>query len=411
MLKIKPPLSPVEADVVLPFSKSISNRLLILQALSPNKFAIKNLSDADDTALLQELLQKGQGLLDARDAGTAFRFLTAYCSLVPGKYMLTGTERMMERPVGELVDALRLLGASIEYAGSPGFPPLHITGGGLHGGEVELDGRQSSQFASALLLIAPFIPGGLRVRLSGSAVSASYIDMTIRLMKDAGWKIQRDSADILIPEQQIKVASAEVEPDWSSATFWFEFVALYPSARLRIKGLRSSGVQGDQMAAIHFKLLGIDSKQEGGDVLLTSAEKSSVSSPLEFDLRSTPDLAPALIMACAGLKIRAVFTGLSHLRIKESDRLEVLAGILSSAGVLLVAGESSIELTAFPDTYGPLMVNPKKDHRIAMAAAMFSTICGEVVITDERVVAKSYPEFWHQLSVAGFELTYLENGT
>ncbi|MFM2135345.1 MAG: hypothetical protein RL021_745 [Bacteroidota bacterium] len=389
-------------SVRLPFSKSISNRLLLLRAFSKGKVTVNGLSDATDTVRLQRLLEQHSSSYDAGDGGTTLRFLLPYLAMNGSECTLAGNERMNRRPVRELVDALRSLGANILYVAAEGYPPLHILPAEIRGGAVNVDTSRSSQFASALMLAAPFICGGLTLRFSGTRVSDSYVDMTLRVLAAAGVEFIVEDSGVRIPQQQLPETEFDVELDWSSAAFWYQLVALRQECSLLLTGLRTGSFQGDESVSKHFSRLGVVTTPTAEGIRIDSNVPSEMSVPLEFDLRSTPDLAPALIVACFGRRIPAVFTGIEHLRYKESDRMAVLLKYLSAMGARVVHAGGRFELQSFPDQFPSFTVDPHEDHRIAMAFAILSCLHGGVKVSHPEVVRKSYPEFWDQLAACGF---------
>jgi 3-phosphoshikimate 1-carboxyvinyltransferase len=398
-------------SIELPYSKSISNRLLIVQALSGNLLEISGLSDSTDTSRLAAVLISNAERIDAGDGGTTFRFLLPFLCLRDGVHSLTGTTRMQQRPIAELVEALRQLGAQIEYEATTGFPPLKIHGGNLKGGTVAIDVSRSSQFATALLLIAPFLPLGLKLNLKGEIVSSSYIDMTLNLMSRIGVRFHHQGNSIEVPAQNISHASIEVERDWSAAAFWYLLVAVTRGKQVRMKGLVASGVQGDEVAAELFSHLGVVTSFEVSLTLISTSGFYLPKEEIEFDLKSTPDLAPALMAACFALKQPARFTGVAHLQFKESDRLQVLQAIFTSAGALVEVDENSFQLLQFPLEFSPVDVNPLDDHRIAMTFGILAAAGFHFRIAHPEVVSKSYPDFWSQLSALGFTIPFIESSS
>lgn len=389
-------------SVRLPFSKSISNRLLLLSAFSKGNVTINGLSEATDTVRLRRLLEQRGSSFDAGDGGTTLRFLLPYLALSGLDCTLTGTERMNLRPVRELVDALRTIGADIRYLVTEGYPPVHILPSPIKGGNVTVDTSRSSQFASALMLAAPFISGGLTIQLSGSRVSDSYLIMTMRILAAAGIVFDSDGSTIRIPQQELPKIVFDVERDWSSAAFWYQLVSLQPGSSLLLQDLRKGSFQGDEIVSDHFARLGVMTSQTAEGVRIDSCPLPDSTVPLEFDLQSTPDLAPALVVACFGRKIPAVFTGIEHLRFKESDRLLVLQKYLTILGARVLHEGGRFELRSFPDQVASLTVDPHDDHRIAMAFAILGSACRGVRVSQPDVVRKSYPEFWDQLAACGF---------
>lgn len=419
----------LNGEISLPASKSISNRLLMIRALSGTDMHIEHLSDADDTLLLADLLARYSSisLLDCRNAGTALRFLTAYCSIQPGEHLLTGSERMKQRPVGILVEALRSLGASIDYDGCPGYPPLRITGKNLRGGDVTVDASVSSQYVSALLLIAPYLSGGLTITITGKQVSSPYVDMTIGMMEKFGVTVQRNGSALCVApgvyrQEKPSAEGFGVEADWSSAAFWYEAAALSESAEIAIPGLYRESLQGDAIVTELFQPLGVKTLFQEDGILLIKEKGSGQwavgrgqlavgKGQSVVDLSDFPDLAPALIVSYAVLGIPTRFTGLEHLAIKESNRLQAL---VTESGKLHLEirhpASGTIETTrnglrpTDPAETGPVIIETYGDHRIAMAFAMVAAKSGKIWISNPGVVAKSYPGFWEEMEEVGFEV-------
>lgn len=398
------PSGPVRAQIHLPASKSISNRVLILRALAGGSAVIENLSDCDDTRVLLSALNQHQEQVDIKAAGTAMRFLTAYFSAVPGKRLLTGTERMQNRPVEVLVDALRQIGACIEYEGKKGYPPLKIAGQHLSGGPLTVKGDISSQYISALLMIAPVLEKGIELVLSGKMVSKPYIDLTLKLMGDFGVEVERlNENHIRIAPQVYRDIPYLIESDWSAASYWYEIALLSErGSQIELVGLDKDSYQGDRRIVEIFALLGIDTEFTSGGVKLEKKEVSA--GRLDITLTDQPDLAQTLVIACLLKGIPFRFTGLQSLRIKETDRIEALINECLKLGFLLHAEGDSIlyweggkrKVENIP------VINTYEDHRMAMAFAPVAYKFPSVVIEDAQVVTKSYPSYWNDLKKAGF---------
>jgi len=406
---------PAFAEITLPASKSISNRLLIMQYLSGNRIMVENLSMAEDTLLMQRLLQEtGRHVtvgnaqdcctLNCNNAGTVFRFLTALLAIEPGSWILTGSDRMKKRPVSALCDALIHLGASIEYCEEEGFPPIKIQGRRLNGGKVQIDASRSSQYVSALLMIAPLLPGGLRITLKNNTASKPYIDMTLALMKNAGINAKSDGRQIKVEQGEYGQSSFVVEPDWSSASYWYEIAALMPEAAIMLHGLSLRSLQGDALLPDIFSLLGVGSYETGEGILLKKIPESlsfaTVQSKISFDLSQNPDLAPALAATCTGLNVEATLTGLGNLIIKESNRLLALQSELSKINPLVRIISQNGLFTGrqrFIQEYEPVFFSTYADHRMAMALAPLAACCKHVIVENPEVVAKSYPGYWDDL--------------
>ncbi|MFH1159998.1 MAG: 3-phosphoshikimate 1-carboxyvinyltransferase [bacterium] len=407
----------LNGKITLPASKSISNRLLMIRALRGKKFRITNLSKADDTILLQHLLKEVEGNgkrravfeLDTRNAGTVMRFLAAYLTMKPGKWILTGSERMRQRPIGIQVEALRKLGADIEYLSKLGYPPLMIKGRSLKGGEVDVDASVSSQFISAILMIAPYLPGGLTLRMSGLPVSFPYIEMTLGLMKEYGIMLRREKNRIRVEPGTYSGKDYRVEADWSAAAFWYEAAALSEQACLELPALEQNSLQGDAILALVYQNFGVQTEYTPNGVILTQVPRKSKG--FYFDFTGYPDIAPAVISTCAGLGIRGRFEGLQSLRIKETDRLEALQREYEKLGVNVEAADVTELLKAFefaPSHLQPgpgLVMETYGDHRMAMTFAPLALKLGSIRIKNPDVVAKSYPGFWEDLRKTGFVLS------
>ena len=403
----------LRTTVRLPASKSISNRILFINAMSARPQEIHNLSDCDDTNVMLHALQLQQTDIDIKAAGTAMRFLTAYLAGKEGHWTITGTERMQNRPIKMLVDALNTVGAQIEYMEKEGFPPLRINGCTLEGGEVSLDGSISSQYISALLMAAPDMLNGLRLHLTGQVISKPYLHLTIRLMNEFGVTVFEDGQTLTIPPQPYISVPFTVESDWSAASYWYEMVALsefqVPSpdeVEVVLTGLFANSMQGDAKIVDLFDQLGVKTTFVSNGVVLTRKERS-IHEPFMYDFTDIPDMAQTLAVTCVMLDIPFSFSGLQSLKIKETDRLAALRNELSKFGYLLTEEDGKIlhwngERTESIDS--PL-IQTYEDHRMAMAFAPIALRYNAGVrITDIEVVSKSYPRFWDDLRSADFQL-------
>ncbi|MEI7662211.1 MAG: 3-phosphoshikimate 1-carboxyvinyltransferase [Bacteroidota bacterium] len=400
----------------LPASKSISNRLLMMKALSKTGFEIKNLSDADDTLLLQKLIatvmagsNKNRVVeLDAAMAGTVMRFVTAWLSMKPGKWVLTGSDRMKQRPIGILVEALNHLGASIDYLAKPGYPPLLIRGADLTGHELVIDPGVSSQFTTAILLIAPFLPNGLIINFKGKTVSTPYMNMTIRMMQSFGAEIKEGKTRIHVRPGMYTPVDSVVEADWSAAAFWYEAAAFSDEVDIELLGLQKESLQGDAILPSLFENFGILTRFTDRGVHLTKTRKKI--DGFYFDFSDHPDIAQPVIATCAGMGIRSRFEGLKSLQIKETDRLRAMKNEIGKLGVsveLSIQGEnlSALEIKSSKSSFpGALTFETYGDHRMAMALAPLVLKTGSLKIINPDVVAKSYPQFWKDLQMVGFEI-------
>ena len=398
--------SSLVGEIKLPSSKSISNRILIINALSYSAYPVKNLSDCDDSMVMNQVLESNTNRFNIGHAGTAMRFLTAYLSQIVGEWHLTGSERMQQRPISILVDALRKMGAQIEYAGAEGFPPLKITGTALKGGILEMDGSISSQYISALLMIAPTVQGGLTLRLMNRITSRSYIEMTLHLMKKFGIKYQWKGNEIRIREQTYKPISYTVEADWSGASYWYAMAVLSGPCNLYLKGLYLNSLQGDAVLAEWFEhYFGIKSRQDGDSVRLTK-NKEVFLKRLDLNFIENPDIAQTFVVLAIGKKLPFHFSGLKTLKIKETDRIAALKNECAKLGVALT--EPAEGELAWDGTINETLVQKEPviatydDHRMAMAFAPVAIFSGSVRIGDAMVVTKSYPSFYDDLRKVGF---------
>ncbi len=413
MLKINYNNKELAGTFGLPASKSLSNRLLIMRALQRSKVLFDNLSEADDTYMMRLYLSfintcAGSDIplsLDTHNAGTVFRFLLAYLARQDGKWLLTGGERMCQRPIGALVDALRSLGADIKYTEKEGFPPLLIHGKNLNGGVVELNASSSSQYVSALMLIAPHLPGGLTIRLKTEPVSSAYIDMTATLMQDFGAEVSVSKKEVRVEEGSYSVERVSVERDWSAAAFWYEMVAFKAGASVHLPGLSKNSVQGDRFLTTVFAKLGVHSDFTEDGLVLTHTGK--VAETIDFDFANAPDIVPSVMVACAGLGVEARFSGIEHLRIKESDRILSMQQELGKIGTKIVPDGKHYILYPEKSPVGKLIFNSHGDHRMAMSLAPLAMKFGTVMVIEPDVVKKSYPGYWDEMEKTGIFM--LEN--
>lgn len=393
----------IRATIKLPASKSISNRALIINALGKGRFTPENLSDCDDTSVMIKALSEENDTIDIMAAGTAMRFLTAFLSVSEGTKIITGTKRMQQRPISILVDALRTLGAHIEYVGEEGFPPLKIMGALLTKEEISLKGDVSSQYISALLMIAPILKHGLTIHLTGEIISKPYINLTLQLMKDFGAKARwiSDSSISVEPHPYAPVPFT-VESDWSAASYWYEIAALSKDAEVELLGLFPDSYQGDSKVADIFARLGIRTKFTAWGVMLKKTGK--LPKRLDYDFINEPDLAQTLVVTCAALGVPFRFTGLQSLKIKETDRIAALIKELGKLGYTLK--EENNSTLSWDGERNHSDANPTidtyEDHRMAMAFAPMCLVNQNIIINDPQVVSKSYPHYWEDLRLAGF---------
>ena len=402
---IKAPKGEWNTSVKLPASKSISNRALILNALSYSPYDIQNLSDCDDTEVLVRALNSNGRDFDIKAAGTAMRFLTAYLSKIVGEWTITGTERMKNRPIKLLVDALNSLGARIEYIEKEGYPPLRIYGSALQGGEISLAGNVSSQYISALLMVAPLMEKGLVLHLDKNIISRPYIELTLQLMAQFGVQAEWTKQTIRVAPQSYKPVSFKVESDWSAASYWYEMMALDPSAFIELEGLYKRSAQGDAAVARIFSLLGVGTRYLPEGVSLF--HKGNRPKKLSYDFVNEPDLAQTFVVTCVLLNVPFYFWGLQSLRIKETDRIEALKRECRKLGYVL--DDRSAGVLAWDGERCEPEPNPQiatyEDHRMAMAFAPAALVRPEgITIQNVEVVSKSYPHFWDDLKAAGFQL-------
>ena len=407
-IRITPPAN-INAQIMLPASKSISNRALIINALANGTHPLENLSDCDDTQVMLRALQAQPGeTIDIMAAGTAMRFLSAYLSVTPGDRIITGTQRMKQRPIGILVDALRELGANIEYVEKEGFPPLRIQGTTLTKSHISLPGNISSQYISALLMIAPTLKNGLQVTLTGDIISRPYIDLTLQLMKDFGAQASwLNDHELKVEPQPYRSTPYYIEGDWSAASYWHEIVALSKDATITLPSLFRKSYQGDSKMADQFAQLGARTsyKENGITILKPKMVDISQAIHVNLDFTNQPDLAQTFVVTCALQNITFRFTGLQTLKIKETDRIAALICEMKKLGYVLHEAEDSIlywdgerceRSGEAIDTY--------EDHRMAMAFAPACLVMDNICINNPQVVSKSYPRYWDDLRAAGFTI-------
>lgn len=401
----------LSADINLPASKSISNRALIIHALSGGQLP-QNLSDCDDTRAVVNALRDMPETIDVGAAGTAMRFMTAYLAVTEGEHVITGSERMRHRPVGVLVDALRMLGATINYVADEGYPPLHISGHPLLGGKLEIPGNVSSQFISALLLIGPVMHLGLSLHLTGEIVSRPYIDLTIHVMHGFGAEVDWTSPDTIeVQPKPYSNAPYLIENDWSASSYWYELASLYPisEANVSMRGLEDSSRQGDSVVKYIFSLLGVktafDEPHSGKPTTVRLTRHLDSVSQLSYDFLNCPDLAQTVVATCCGLGVTFHFTGLASLRIKETDRLVALQRELRKLGFIIQIINNE-ELLWDGSVCEPSMepIDTYEDHRMAMAIAPLAVKFPGLRINNPEVVTKSYPDFWKDLRKASFTI-------
>ena len=405
-VKIQTETKKLSGNLKLTGSKSISNRLLILQALSGKMSPLSNLSNSDDTTVMLKALSTKEGTIDIGIAGTAMRFLTAYLAIQDADFILTGASRMKERPIKDLVDALRSLGADIGYLEKDGYPPLSIKGKKLIGGALSIKADTSSQFISAILMISPYFEKGIQLQLVGEVLSRPYIEMTLNLMQRQGVNHEWVGDTITVLPGAYTDQVSEVESDWSSISYVFELAALSESVEISLERVDQVSVQGDQEGMNYFKKLGIDSNIDNG--VLTIRKQTDFIRPelLEFDCTKTPDLAQTLAATTCALGIPMNISGLKSLPIKETDRLMALKVELEKCGAqVTIVDNEALEIIPGPsfsdkdftfETYG--------DHRMALCLAPLALVSNSVTLNNPRVVNKSYKSYWDDLTSLGFNV-------
>ncbi len=408
--KFQPASQPLTGSISLPGSKSASNRLLLLRALAATNTALPGLSTAADTAYMQAALQQiasqAGGRIFAGAAGTVMRFLLPFLALRPGSWELYGSDRAHERPIGPLVDALRSLGAKIDYLEKEGFPPLRIEGGNLIGGQVQLPVNQSSQYATALLLVGAKLPGGLGLQLTGELVSRPYLQQTIDLLGHCGVSVQEDGNAFTLAEQNIQMpAVLQVEPDWSSAAYWLAWVAALPGSELLLENLPLHSHQADSRAVEWMGSLGVQLTEQPNGLLLRH-QMPEIVAERTYDGRDCPDLVPAQAVLCALHQQPALFTGLATLRLKESDRIDALVQNLQAAGAQVSSGADWLRIEkGIAAGAGEVNIQCFHDHRMALAFAVLAAAQKTVIFDQPEVVAKSYPNYWEQLAAQGIQFS------
>lgn len=404
----------LNTTVNLPASKSISNRALIINALACNSIVPVNMSDCDDTNVILKALDEMPPVIDIMAAGTAMRFMTAYLAVTPGEHILTGTQRMKQRPIKALVDALKYIGADIEYTEAEGFPPLRIRGRHLDGGHIEIKGDISSQYISALLMIAPVLADGLEIKLDGEIVSRPYIDLTMCMMRGFGADAEWTGADtIKVNPKPYEPKNFIIENDWSAASYWYEALMLRRDAEseITLTGLTDGSRQGDSAIKYLFSMLGVrttfKTRERGVPTTVTLKLVETKPPRLDYDFVNQPDMAQTMTVCCALSDIPFRFTGLASLKIKETDRLDALKTEMRKLGYV-VRENNTGELSWNGERCRPdndIVINTYEDHRMAMAFAPAAILYPGIRIDNPHVVSKSYPHFWDDMRRAGFTIT------
>lgn len=387
-------------------SKSISNRYLILKALFPN-LELKGLSNSDDTRVLQKALStslEGKTVIDIHHAGTAMRFSTAFFSALPGcEVILTGSQRMQERPIGILVEALRHLGADIEYVNNEGYPPLKISGKLLEKEEISISADVSSQYITALMLIAPSLKNGLTIHLESKVTSKPYLKMTAQALESVGVQVDFETTSIKVyPQTEIEPTSISVESDWSSVSYFYSCLALMDAGTMDISTFYKNSLQGDSQVAEFYKHFGIETQFNKESIQLSKVDHFKFPKKIELDLNDTPDLAQTIAVTCLGLGVECFLTGLHTLKVKETDRLVALKTEIEKFGAEVIITDESLHLKPVSELNSEVKIETYQDHRMAMAFAPLA-IKTDLEILNPEVVSKSFPNFWEEMKVLGIQ--------
>jgi 3-phosphoshikimate 1-carboxyvinyltransferase len=400
-LKIKKIDKAIKGNIQITGSKSETNRLLILQQFYPN-LKIENSSNSDDSVLMQKALTSSAEEINIGHAGTAMRFLTAYFSVNEGaEIVLTGSHRMKDRPVRILVEALTSLGANIKYLENEGFPPLKISGKKLEKDFVEIEGNVSSQYISALLLIAPTLKNGLKLKFKGEVTSVPYIKMTIQLLAELGIEcVWSDNLITVQPKPSIKPKTIVVESDWSSASYFYSLCALSPNAEITLSSYKKNSLQGDSVLSAIYENLGVSTEFKGNAIILRNTSTLHTSKMKDLNLIEAPDIAQTIAVTCFGLGIECYLTGLHTLKIKETDRLVALKNELEKLGGDVMITNETLLLKPSTKINENISIATYDDHRMAMAFAPLAVKVA-IEIEDAGVVSKSYPTFWEDFDQIG----------
>lgn len=406
-MKLTAPTGPLVGEVQLPISKSIANRYLIISALAEKQMQLPD-SVSTDVSVLQNALSSNSTSINIGMAGTAMRFLTAYYSVQEGKeFVLTGDDRMKQRPIRELVIALSQLGADISYLETEGYTPLKIRGKKLIDGSIEMSASVSSQFISALMMVAPTMQDGLEINLKGKSLSKSYMELTGNCMRQCGINVKFEKDVIFIPNGKYQIPTLKIETDWSAASYFYAMAAAKPNSKLLLKGLNLNSPQGDSILTTWFENLGVSSIQKENGVEISST--GIVDFPTEIDFTDSPDLAQTFAFLAAAMGKEVKLTGLDNLRLKETDRVAALQTELQKLGLTTFVSENSLQINGSTSTE-KAAIKTYNDHRMAMSAAVLSCVGADgntpfIEIENPNVVEKSFPEFWKELEKTGFQLT------
>ena len=408
MIQIIAPRFPINCSINLSGSKSISNRLLLLKEILDLKIDLKNLSDSEDTKLLLKALRQIKEAknksINIHNAGTDMRFLTALLAIKKGTWTITGSERMKKRPIGELVSALKSLGAEIEFLEKENYPPLEIKGKIILGGALKIDASQSSQFISALLLISPKLKNGLVLTLKNKIVSSPYIEMTAALLKKFNVPISKlkNTYTVNSRTKSNQIKAIKIESDWSSASYWYSICALSKNAKIELNFLNKKSLQSDSILPELYKILGVKTKYKKNSIIISRKKLETKS--INYNFINCPDIAQTFAVTCFGLGICAKLTGLSTLKFKESDRIIALKIELEKMGAKLVITNNSIELKKSKPIPFEGVIETYNDHRMAMSFSPLALVYNSIKIANPEVVSKSYPRFWKDLKSVGFSV-------
>jgi 3-phosphoshikimate 1-carboxyvinyltransferase len=396
LITLKAPKSnSVSGKVNLPASKSISNRVLIIDALCSENIEISNLSEARDTVILKKCLRNLGSVIDVQDAGTTCRFLTAYLSLSGFEGTMTGSDRMKERPIHILVNCLNELGAKIEYQEKEGYLPLRIHKSEITGSEVSIDGSVSSQYISALLLIAPSLPNGLTINIKGILASKPYVDITLGLMEYFGVSADFKGNTIKVEKQKYKAKPITIENDWSAASYFYSIAVIAEECELELPGLFEESLQGDSKIAVWMESYGIESKFSEKTLFLS---KKRTCEPLEvIDFKHQPDLAQTFLALHCAIGHNLKLKGVESLKIKETDRIKAMQIELKKFGAHVIPLEKHTLLNTLGCKFSEQTIFTYHDHRMAMSIAPLVLLAGSLHFEDEKVVEKSFPNFWKEL--------------
>ena len=404
---VTPPINSIDAEIQIPGSKSISNRLLIIRAFCEEKFEIENLSTSDDTRILNELINSDSKNQNTGAGGTTFRFLLALRALQGKEITLSGSKEFNTRPISPLVNALRELGASITYLEKDGFAPVKVNASKMNGGKILIDANVSSQFVSALMMISPYLDGGLEILLTGNPVSVSYIFMTASLMKEFSVDVQLENNSIQIKQGNYLARKYSCTPDWTSASYWYGLISCTNESKIKLINLSTDKFQGDSILEVWMQQFSVHSHHVNSDIVISNNNTIAIP-PNEIDFTNNPDLSLALAVVAAVKGISIYFTGLSTLKIKETDRLFALKIELEKTGVHVLIDDNSLRLSGKADAIKieKSTFNTYEDHRMAMALSILVTANAKVKIANPNVVSKSYPNYFDQLKNIGFGISY-----